>query len=296
MNKIDKVEIKGFWGNRELQINFFPDVNFFIGVNGSGKTTVINIIAATLSADFSTLDKLPFELIKIDMSEVGGRKRPSIEVEKVRREESPYSVITYRIREKASEKYKEYSLDEFEEETLIRQRVPARHYRMFMKQMNRGILARLKSISNVSWLSIHRSASSMNSEEESYESTIDQKLDELSSDLGKYFSVLTSKVSDETEEFQRNIISSLLTEPTEAAVFSLVKAFDLEVEKSSLVDIFNKLKIGGKTAKGKLDKRFNEVNLARDKLINMKSLDLNELMVLFNSYQSHRVVESWMLS
>ena len=31
MNKIDKVEITGFWGNREININFFSDVNFFIG-------------------------------------------------------------------------------------------------------------------------------------------------------------------------------------------------------------------------------------------------------------------------
>ena len=61
MNKIDKVEITGFWGNREININFFSDVNFFIGVNGSGKTTVINIIASALTADFTTLDRLPFQ-------------------------------------------------------------------------------------------------------------------------------------------------------------------------------------------------------------------------------------------
>jgi predicted ATP-binding protein involved in virulence len=293
MNKIDRVEIKGFWGNRELKIDFFPDVNFFIGVNGSGKTTVINIIAAALSADFTTLDRLPFELIRIELSEVGGRKKPSIEVKKVRKEESPYPNITYRIREKASEKYRTYSLDEFEGETLLRHRIPSRQYPLFMRQMNRGILAKLKSLVNVSWLSIHRAAALRNSPEESYESSVDQKLDELSTKLGKYFSVLSSKVSDEMAAFQRNIILSLLTEQTKATVFSLVKGFDLDEEKKALSDIFSKLEIGSKTAKIKLDKHFQEVNTARNKMASKEGLDLNELMSLVNSYRSHIVVQNW---
>lgn len=295
MNRLDRAEISGFWGDREIVIEFHSDVNFFIGVNGSGKTTVINIIAAALSADFTTLDRLPFQKLKLDLSEVGGRKKPSIEVEKVDNEDTPYSSIVYRIKEKASDKYREYSLDEFEEEALLRRRIPPRQLRIHMRQrMNRGILARLESIANVSWLSIHRASTSRFSpEEESYESSVDQKLEELSNDLGKYFSVLSSKVSDEIAEFQRNIISSLLTEQTEAAVFSLVKSFDLEEEKQALLDIFEKLKIGGKSGKSIIDKHFVEVNRAREKLSGKEGLDLNDLMTLVNSYRSHRVVDNW---
>lgn len=295
MNIIDKVEINGFWGNRKLSIDFHSDVNFFIGVNGSGKTTVINIIAAALSADFATLDRLPFQKLRIVLSEVFGRKRPSIEVEKIENEDTPYSSIKYRIKEKATDEYKEYSLDEFEEEALLRRHMPSRQIRAYMrKRMNRGIVARLESIANVSWLSIHRtSLSSSSSEEESYESSVDQKLEELSNDLGKYFSVLSSKVSDEITEFQRNIISSLLTEQTESAVFSSVTSFDLENEKQALYDIFEKLKIGGRSAKSKIDKHFLEVNKAREKLAGNEGLDFNHFMALVNSYRSHRVVENW---
>jgi len=295
MNRIDRAEISGFWGNREIVIDFHADVNFFIGVNGSGKTTVINIIAAALSADFSTLDRLPFQKLKLELSEVGGRKKPSIEVEKVENEDTPYSSIVYRLKEKASEKYKEYSLDEFEEEALLRRRMPTRQFKAFMRQrMNRGLLARLESIANVSWLSIHRASSSrFSSEEESYESSVDQKLEELSNDLGKYFSVLSAKVSDEIAEFQRSIISSLLTEQTESAVFSLVLSFDLEKEKKALFDIFEKLKIAGKNYKIRIDKHFIEVNRARGKLSEKQGLDLNDLMTLVNSYRSHRVVDNW---
>ena len=244
MNQIDRVEISGFWGNREIFIDFHPDVNFFIGVNGSGKTTVINIIAAALSADYTNLDRLPFKKIRLDLSEVGGRKKPSIEVEKVENEDTPYSSIVYRIKEKASDKYKEYSLDELEEEALLRRRMPPRQFRMYMRQrINRGILARLESIANVSWLSIHRtSASRFSPEEESYESSVDQKLEELSTDLGKYFSVLSAKVSDEIAEFQRNIISSLLTEQTESAGILTRKSRHPDLTKTEVSDAQSRTK------------------------------------------------------
>ncbi len=294
MNKIDSVEIWDFWGSRHIDVDFFPDVNFFIGVNGSGKTTVINIIAAALSADYGTLDRLPFEKLRIDFSQVGGKKKPSIEVEKIRNEDSPYTSITYRIREKASEKYKEYSLDELEEETLLRRRITPHQYRMYMRKTNRGILGRLKAIANVNWLSIHRTNSSrFSSEEESYESSVDLKLEELSNELARYFSFLSSRVSDEIAEFQRNIISSLITEQTETAVFSLVKSFDLDEEKRALVEIFKKLKIGGRNPEKVLDKHFREVNAAREKLTEESGLDINDLFTLVNSYRSHRVVDNW---
>lgn len=294
MNKIDKVEINGFWGDKKVEINFFPDVNFLIGVNGSGKTTVINIIAAALSADFPTLDRLPFNLLRIELSEVGGKKKPTVEVEKKPNDRSPFPKITYKIKERASDKFFTYSLDEFEEEILLRKRVMPRSYQLRARQINRGILAKLQSIVNVSWLSIHRASTNINShDEDSYESSVDKKLEELNTELGKYFSVLSAKISDEIAEFQRNIISSLLTEQTESTVFSLVKAFDLDKEKWSLLDIFDKLQIKNHAARKDLDKYFFGINLARKKMINNEKLDLNDLVLLFNSYRSHRVVENW---
>ncbi|MES9927356.1 MAG: AAA family ATPase [Candidatus Thiodiazotropha sp. 6PDIVS] len=84
-----------------------------------------------------------------------------------------------------------------------------------------------------------------------------------------------------------------MTEQTEAAVFSLVRSFDLDDEKEALIDIFEKLKIGGRTAKTKINKHFSEVREARGKLDEKEGLDLNDLMTLVNSYRSHRVVENW---
>jgi predicted ATP-dependent endonuclease of OLD family len=294
MNKIESVEIAGFWGDRKLLFPFYPDVNFLIGVNGSGKTTAINIIAAALTADFETLDRLPFELIIVSLSEVGGRKKPSIKITKCPSEDSPYSTIEYQIRKTASEPYKTYSLDNFEEERLLRRGIPPRYYQRHLRQMNRGILAMLRSLVNVSWLSIHRASQSQESHEaRSYESSVDQKLDELGNALVKYFSLLNTKVTDELEKFQKNIIVSLLTEQTEQVVFSSVMKLSLEEEKNSLVDIFRKLDLADKRALNRLDKYFRGVADSLNKMDAKEGLDLKALMSITSYFRSHKIVQDW---
>ncbi len=37
MNYIDYVKVEGFWGDKTAEIDFSKDINFIIGVNGSGK-------------------------------------------------------------------------------------------------------------------------------------------------------------------------------------------------------------------------------------------------------------------
>jgi predicted ATP-dependent endonuclease of OLD family len=37
MNYIESVVVEGFWGERSLDFKFNDDVNFIIGINGSGK-------------------------------------------------------------------------------------------------------------------------------------------------------------------------------------------------------------------------------------------------------------------
>ena len=119
MNVINKVKIEGFWTDKTVVLKLKDDVNFLIGVNGSGKTTIINLIAATLNADFFTLDRFQFKKIKIDLKEKE-KKSAFIEVEKIEKEASPYPYIRFKIKNYNDKAPKEFNLDELEEEHLFR--------------------------------------------------------------------------------------------------------------------------------------------------------------------------------
>lgn len=293
MNKIDKIKIEGFWGDKSIEIKFNSDVNFFIGVNGSGKTTVINLIAAALSADFPTLERLSFKMIHIKLSEIGGTKKPVIEVKKNQSKRLSYQHIKYYIKEMASEKFQVYSLDEYEEKILIRRQMKRRQLITIPERKETGVSSKLKTIINTSWLSIHRSNSQNGLQEESYESSVDKKLDELSSEIGKYLSILSAKISEETEKFQKNIIFSLLTGQTQDQVLSAVKELNLKEERKALEEIFKKLDLNNKKELKALDKLFIGVEEALSKYNLNQRVTINELDSLFTLFRSHRVVESW---
>lgn len=289
MNIIDKVYIKGFWGDKEINVEFFADVNFFIGVNGSGKTTAINLIAAALSADFETLDKVDFSSIEIKLSEVSGNKKPIIKVEKKPIEGSPYSNITYEIKEKTSDLNPTlFSLNDFEEESMIR--FPRSRYYHTQRRRSRGVASQLKKLINVSWLSIHR-ASQDGFDDENYTSSVDQKLDELGGELSKYFYSMSSKVSHEISVFQRNLIASLLTEQTQTSLINLTKNLNLGQEKQSLEDVFEKLGISNKKL---LDSYFDSIKTTFEKLDKgVDKLDVDDLLILFRSARNSKVVQDW---
>jgi len=123
MNYIDKVLVEGFWGDKTIEMDFNKDINFIIGVNGSGKTTFINLIAATLQLDFQTLDRIQYDKIHIRLKSFEKKRfKPYIEIEKKRSDISPYPEIIFRIKGASNQKPKEYPLNEIEEENLFRYR------------------------------------------------------------------------------------------------------------------------------------------------------------------------------
>ena len=99
MNYIESVDIEGFWGEHPISFNFHDDVNFIIGINGSGKTTAVNMVVAALTADFSELDRLEFSKITIKLKSKGSRKKPSVTISKKPNKEGPFPSIQYEIKD-----------------------------------------------------------------------------------------------------------------------------------------------------------------------------------------------------
>ncbi|RZK00476.1 MAG: hypothetical protein EOO43_25180 [Flavobacterium sp.] len=65
---ITKIIIKNLYGylNKEIELN--PDINLLVGINGSGKTSVLNAINWVLVPSFPNLCVNEFDKIEIDFN------------------------------------------------------------------------------------------------------------------------------------------------------------------------------------------------------------------------------------
>lgn len=295
MRKIKKVIINGFWGDKTVSLNFNDQINFLIGLNGSGKTTMINLIAAALEADFTTLDKFQFDNIRIDFFPLNKTDKSYIEVDKVEKEDSPYPSIIFKIKTSPKEKIKTFNLNELEEEHLFRY---PKEYLVHKRMMRSGHIVRdihiaLRDFVNLTWLSIHRK-NILGKGDENYESTIDQKIKELSSDLVKYFGILDKNYTAETEKFQKNIFLSLIKDESKDDVLSISSGLNSEKEKEALKQIFLLFGLKEKEFSDKLDKYFQNFEEATKKFGSDKpGISLNDLAALIGTRRIHTIVQEW---
>lgn len=65
--EIRRIEYKNIYGTLSGKLNFFRGENFLVGINGCGKTTVLNLIRWVLKPSFPDLCTLQHDLIKIDI-------------------------------------------------------------------------------------------------------------------------------------------------------------------------------------------------------------------------------------
>jgi len=290
MHLINHVSIEGFWGNKTVDISFGPEINFLIGVNGSGKTTIINLIAATLNVDYRTLNRFQFHRIRIDLINLENKRiKPWIEAEKISENVRSFSNLIFRLKIKPNQKPQEYPLDDIEDPYLY----TLGDFRPSgVSRSIRELSIILKEEINISWLSIHRVAGQPRSNEErSFESSVDQKIDELLNSFVKYFSQLNRLAAIETDRFQQYIFLSLLADESGEQIYSILRKIDSEDEKESLKQIFDLFKLDQKVYSKKLKKHFNSFNSA----VKKKSITLDDASYLIGTRRIHSVVQEWEL-
>jgi predicted ATP-binding protein involved in virulence len=295
MNFIESVQVDGFWGERSLEFNFHDDVNFIIGINGSGKTTAVNLVVAALTANFSELDRLEFSKIIIKLKSKNTRKKPSVVINKKNHNQKiSFSSIDYEIKESASEKPITFSLDDFEEQMMLR-RYPRHVMEKQLRRNGYSVSSSLEKLVNVSWLSVHRASSSDEDyEKERHESTVDRKLKELSNRLVRYFSVLGKEGSEQFENFQKEVFLSMLYRKSGKAFFSTAKNINIDQEKKALEGIFDQFEVAPKDVKSRLDVHFDMLAKAKDKLSNPPfGLTNADISVLFGAERIDYIVDEW---
>ena len=295
MPVIASVRISGFWGDRDVSFDLNDKVNFLIGQNGSGKTTAINIIAAAMTGDTESLNRLPFEHISISLYDHETRRRPSINVSKARTDDFVYPEITYKIRETASGTVQEYSLLHHPEERRSRGEP---YYRVrsrtrIKREYRTDFIRLLRSIAPVSWLSVHRTTASRHPSERPYrDHAVDQKIHEINDRLVRFFSELSVLSSTETRNFQRKFFLSLIEGDHGVPGLSSLLNQDIAGDRDALIEIYRRFEVPESQYLERTTDFFGTLQLLRSR-DSRKGISTQELVLLVNSWRVHSLVEEW---
>lgn len=291
MHIIDKIDIKNLWGTNNLIISCFQDYNFLIGENGTGKTTVINLVAAALRADFKKLDQIEFESIEISLKTNSSRKKPSIKVMKSKKKDLPFSDITYEIKQSQSEDPEIFDLDELESERIYRGFSVRMLREMKYNHYSSSVYNAIEKLVNVNWLSVHRNDEIYNKENDN-RPPIDVKVDNLNDSLVKFFSSLSKKFSEKIIDFQKEILLSILTPETEDKILKFGNDINVDKEKKALEAIFEVLGVKEVKIKAKIQQHFDRFNKANEYLHDPtnSAITPKHFASLLNVWRSHALV------
>lgn len=215
---IKDIEVEGFWGRSKATASFFTDVTIFIGKNGTGKTTFINLIAAILTADFVQLSTIQFDKATIDLTDMNKKQR-RITVSTEQEKSSSLNIYKYKIDTKEynvsldtrliDTRFRKYLV---ERESIRLDREGLRHLSSESRREYSTLKRDIKDLVEVSQISVNRQISTDNFEVDlSQKSTaVDERLQQLFERYSKYQLKLETQLNERSTKFQQEAISSLL--------------------------------------------------------------------------------------
>lgn len=295
MNIIERVEVDGLMGRQNsIQIDFDENYNFIIGQNGTGKTTLINLISAVLLCDVERLEKIQYEKIVIKLKSLKSDKRPVILVNRQQKKGDIYTKITYSIKDSANQKYQTFNLDEYTEDMFPRG-VSLRHIRNRMHHdFFSTVREKIETMLQVRWLSIHRANNFFDRDDENkHQSSVDRKLDELRKNISIYFGRMSKIYSDQILDFQQSSLLSMIRSESGFTLEKFSKEIDVEREKETLESVFAALQVSKVKYHGMLEKHARDFKRAAEKLDRHEGVSIDELATVYNGWKAHVLVQEY---
>ena len=297
---IRDVEVKGFWGRAKATASFFTDVTIFIGLNGTGKTTFINLISAVLTVDLFQLSSLQFEEITINLVEPSKKSRRKITVINSQEESSAFNVYnvykykvgtnTYTVSLTPDARFKRPIS---EREAFLRFLSPeVRHQYSVLKQ-------EIASLVEVSQISVYRQVSNESFEVDPRQrvTAVDERLQQLFERFSRYQLKLETQLNERYTLFQQEALGSLLYneefDDFNSQRLEEVSEIDLETQEDKLSKAFRELGI-----KGKSEQISRHINKLRDALQGLKasnktnSVSVDDVFALPLIYRTNKIIDA----
>lgn len=302
MFSIHSIEIDGFRGRDEkISLTLNNDVNFFIGRNGTGKTTLMNLLSSSLNIDVMGLSLVEFNSVIFRLRRVGDRRRPYIIVSRsVDDDGDPRFLYTIAMSSKA--KVKTYTIH------------TSRSSSSWMHMYNRASLGRIQplgdtvdtvaehlaGIVNFSWISVHRGIANQNApaamaaldSSDKSQTPVDRKLNQVATDFVTYFSTLDKKAAEETDKFQQVYLLALIS-PSGFDSLTTVKSINVDDEKSAIRGMFAEFNIKSSVYNNKLENFTKRMSKAVLNYKPNKGLAADDFLVLTDTVRIHDAVKEW---
>ena len=294
---IKDVEVKGFWGRTTAIASFFTDVTIFIGLNGTGKTTFINLISAVLTVDLNQLSSLQFEEITINLVDPIKKNKRKITVTKNQELPSNYNSYKYKI---GTGTYTVYLI----QDPRIRRSVSEREasLRYLPPEIRREYLLLKQEISNlveISQISVYRQTSSENLEVDPRQriTAVDERLQQLFERFKTYQLKLETQLNERSTVFQQEVLGSLLYniefDYFDPKKLRKISENDLEIQEDKLSRAFKELGIEGKSEQ--INKHISKL---KDSLKGLKKSDqkagisVDDVFALPLIYRTNKMIDS----
>ena len=260
---IESFKITKLWGYRDIDLTFNNDVNILIGPNGSGKTTILNLLHAILSGDLRSVLNVNFEQAKIGLRGFKGSSVRTINVDIT--DESLILKVGQR----------EYSapIDIFSRRRSIR---PPRSYfyekeNVISQMLSDEIDGESTPLVPLVWLPVSRRLPVREDEEERYTKkepleSIDLRLENLLEDLSRYHAILNAQLSARYREFEHQVLSMILYskehDQLKSIRNSVFHSLPTEVEKNQLLDAFEDAGFLDEVMQSRIDDHFAALAVA----------------------------------
>ena len=250
MRYLKSVVVEGFRGRPKYTFDFSSEVNFLIGINGTGKTTLMRLIEKALRGD-NSIQNEPFKSLLLTFDGAGSSENlfpssasPQILIERVTEEFSPDMIqISYRD-DQASEFASVY---ETENPLHIQHVTPSGLIRR--RRRRKSDYYRLISELQVIWFSVQRYRYEPNDDYEEFPfsvaeevaNPIDSRLSEAANSAASYLSSLDANYKSIMDKFQEDYLSEVARMPDRGRLQISDDNWQSALEK--MVDIHKNLNI-----------------------------------------------------
>ena len=290
---IESFNTKKLWGYQDINLSFHKDVNVLIGPNGSGKTTILNLLNSILSLDIMGILNVNFEYAEIHLWDFKDSSVPrTIKVDLAdgflylcldENEKVPLDPA-YITGQKLTEHYKW-----LEKGNTLPERPPERFVRR--TPVPEAFYDELTALVPIVWLPISRRLSATDSEEERYPrvdspESVDLRLHELLEGLSRYHSILNAQLSERYREFERQVLSVILYNKDHDQLHSIVDWFPsslpTEAERDQLLGAFEAAGLLDEPMQNRIDDHFAAAEKAVERIHEDKNtgVELEDVLVV----------------